>query len=194
LTALIKCGNYQLKTIRNIFVFLLIALFSFYCTDFEKEEEATPIEEYPDQESWDNNIYFSREGERRAVVNAGYIAKYNNKKYTILKEGVTVHFFGDDGTPNSVLTSEEGKVYDDRQDMTATGNVIVKSKNGTILYSDELYWENKEGKIISNVPVKITTETDTLFGDTFKSDPDLIDYEITNARGTSEKTISIDEE
>jgi LPS export ABC transporter protein LptC len=183
-----------LKKIKIIYVLLLGAFFIFHCTDFEKEEEGAPVEEYPDQESWDNNIYFSREGERRAVLNAGYIAKYHKKKHTILKEGVTVHFYGDDGTPKSVLTSEEGKVYDDKQDMTATGNVIVKSKNGTILYSDELYWANKEGKIISNVPVKITTETDTLFGDTFKSDPDLIDYEITNAHGTSEQKISIDEE
>jgi hypothetical protein len=77
--------------------------------------------------------------------------------------------------------------------MVATGNVIVKSTNGTTLYTEELNWINNEGKIISNVPVKITTEGDTLYGDTFKSDPDLINYEITNARGTSDKTISIDD-
>ncbi len=163
------------------------------CTEFEKEVQEKTVQDYPDQESWNNNIYFQRDGKRLAVLTAGYIAKYNEKKHTILKEGVKIDFYGEDGIVKSKLTSDEGKVYDDKQDMVAYGNVIVRSTNGTTLYSEELHWDNKEGKIISKVPVKITTESDILFGDSFKSDPDLVDYEITNARGTSDKTISIDD-
>jgi LPS export ABC transporter protein LptC len=147
----------------------------------------------PDQESWDNNIFFTRDEKRRAVLTAGYIAKYNDKKYTILKEGVRVDFYDEEGILKSVLTSDEGKVFDEKQDMYANGQVVVRAVNGTTLYTDELFWENREQKIISKVPVKITTVSDTLFGDTFKSDPDLVDYEITNARGTSDHTISIGE-
>ena len=181
---------------RELTVFLIIVTFSFLsfnCTEFEAEKGEIPVEEYPDQESWGNNIYFQREGKRLAVLTAGYIAKFFKKKHTLLQEGVQVDFYGEEGDIESVLTSNEGKVFDDRADMVATGNVIVKSTNGTTLYSEELHWINKEGKIISKVPVKIISEGDTLFGDTFKSDPDLINYEITNARGTSDKTISIDD-
>ena len=181
---------------RNLKICLVIAVFLFlnlYCTEFETEKVETPVEDYPDQESWGNNIYFQRDGKRLAVLTAGYIAKYFKKKHTLLQEGVKVDFYGEDGELKSVLTSSEGKVFDERSDMVATGNVVVRSTNGTTLYTEELHWVNKEGKISSNVPVKITTEGDTLFGDTFKSDPDLINYEITNARGTSDKTISIDD-
>ena len=181
---------------RKIKIFLIIVtifLFNFNCSEFETEKEETPVEVYPDQESWGNNIYFQREGKRLAVLTAGYIAKYFKKKHTLLQEGVKVDFYGEEGDLKSVLTSSEGKVFDERSDMVAIGNVIVKATNGTTLYTEELHWVNKEGKIISNVPVKITTERDTLFGDTFKSDPDLINYEITNAHGTSDKTISIDD-
>ena len=177
----------------KIIALLAVSLVVFGCTEFETDSGEIPIEETPDQESWGNSIYFQREGNRRAVVTAGYIAKFFKRHHTLLKEGVKVDFYGEDGQLKSVLTSEEGKVFDDRSDMVATGNVVVRSTNGTTLYSEELNWVNKEGKIISNVPVKITTEGDTLFGDTFKSDPDLINYEITNARGTSDKTISIDD-
>jgi len=172
---------------------MIFSFLNLNCTEFENEKGETPVEEYPDQESWDNNIYFQRDGKRLAVLTAGYIAKYFKKKHTLLKEGVKVDFYGEDGELKSVLTSIEGKVFDDRSDMVANGDVIVRSTNGTTLYTEELYWVNKEGKIISEVPVKITTVGDTLFGDTFKSDPDLINYEITNARGTSDKTISIDD-
>jgi len=176
-------------------LYVLIALFFFQsgCTEFEKEDQVEAVTDQPDQESWDNNIYFQRDGKRLAVLTAGYIAKYYQKKHTILKEGVKVDFYGEDGSLKSKLTAEDGKVFDDSQDMVATGNVIVRSTNGTTLYSEELHWENKEGKITSKVPVKITTESEILYGDSFRSDPDLVDYEITNARGTSEKTISIDD-
>jgi len=182
--------------LRNLIIFPLILSFTFLnivCTEFETDKGETPVEDFPDQESWGNNIYFQRDGQRLAVLTAGYIAKYLKKKHTLLQEGVKVDFYGEDGELKSVLTSNEGKVFDARSDMVATGNVIVRSMTGTTLYTEELNWVNKEGKIISEVPVKITTEGDTLYGDTFKSDPDLVNYEITNARGTSDKTISIDD-
>ena len=182
-----------MKVILILFVLIAVNFFQFGCSEFEKEDQIQAVTDQPDQESWDNNIYFQRDGKRLAVLTAGYIAKYSEKKHTILKEGVKVDFYGEDGTLKSKLTSEEGKVFDDSQDMVATGNVIVKSTNGTTLYSDELHWDNKNGKIISKVPVKITTESEILYGDSFRSDPDLVDYEITNARGTSDKTISIDD-
>ena len=183
----------MIKYMRLILLFG-IALVGLHCTEFDEEDTKAALEkDYPDQESWDAQMYFTKEGKRRAVLQAGYIAKYTDKQYTLMKEGVTVEFYDEEGNLKSVLTSNEGKVLDNRQDMVATGNVILKAKNGSQLYSQELLWDNKEEKIISQVPVKITTVSDTLYGDTFKSDPDLINYEITNARGTSQKTISIDD-
>jgi len=175
---------------------ILILLFTIVagCSDIQDTANTkAQITDYPDQESWNAQMFFTREGRRRAILEAGYIAKYSKKKYTLLKEGVKVDFYDENGEHKSVLTSDEAKVFDDKDDMIATGNVVVVSDNGTRLYSEELIWENKTQKIRSEVPVKITTESDTLYGDTFLSDPDLVDYEITNAHGTSKQTIKIDE-
>lgn len=185
-----------MKNIINIIILftLCFSLINLNCTDFDQEDSSSATEkEFPDQESWDARMYFNNNGIRRAVLTAGYVAKYSKKNYTLLKEGVRVEFFDDQGNQKSILTSDEGKYFDQTQNMLALGNVVLVSKNGSKLYSQELLWDNKEEKVISEVPVKITTKTDTLFGDTFKSDPDLINYEITNARGTSQQTISIDD-
>jgi LPS export ABC transporter protein LptC len=164
------------------------------CTKInDQDSSGSPSNEYPDQESWNAKMYFTRDGKRQAVLTAGYVAKYSSKHYTLLKKSVRVDFYDSDGKVKSVLTSQEGKVLDDTQDMIATGNVALVSNNGTHLYADELLWDNKLSKIRSKVPVKITTKTDTLFGDTFLSDPDLVDYEITNPHGSSQKTININE-
>ena len=77
--------------------------------------------------------------------------------------------------------------------MVAIKNVIVISDNGNHLYCEELHWNNSDQKIISHVPVMITTDEDTLYGDSMISDPDLHNYEITNAHGSSQKKISLDE-
>lgn len=177
------------------FVIILLLIFTaFHCTDFDDKDSADiVVDEFPDQESWNAKMYFTKDGNRRAVLDAGYIAKYNKEKITLLKEGVRVDFYDSDGNHKSILTSLEGKVFDQTQDMVATGNVVVKSDNGNHLYCEELFWDHKNQKIKSNVPVMITTKEDTLYGDSLISDPDLHNYEITNTHGSSQKTISIDE-
>ena len=88
------------------------------------------------------------------------------------------------GQHTSVLTSEGGEVNDIEQNMTAYGNVVVVSDSGVTLYTDTLYWDNENQKIKSEIPVMIISENDTLYGDTFISDPSLENYEITNSHGT----------
>ena len=159
--------------------------------DSETSEEDTV--EYPDSESWDAQMSFTKDGKRKAVLNAGYVAKYTKKKETVLKENIRVDFFDEEGNLKSYLTAKEGKVFDESKNMVATGNVIVIAQNGTHLFTEELHWNNESERIRSDIPVKITTDSDTLYGDSFSSDPDLIEYEITNTRGTSGNTISIED-
>ncbi len=184
-----------MKIIINILIgFVLIGVFA--CTEFNEqdvEEKEIEVVEYPDQESWNATMHFTKDGKKRAILVAGYIVKYSKKRITLLKEGMQVDFFDSEGNHKSVLNSEEGKVFDGKQDMVAIKNVVVISDNGNHLYCEELHWKNNEQKIISNVPVMITTEDDTLYGDSMISDPDLHNYEITNAHGSSQKKISLDE-
>lgn len=180
-----------------IHILVGLVLFGFFaCTEFDERdvtEKESEIEEFPDQESWNAIMHFTKDGKKRAILEAGYIAKYSKKKITLLKDGMQVDFFDSEGNHKSKLNSEEGKVFDGKQDMVAIKNVVVISDNGNHLYCEELHWKNNEQKIISNVPVMITTDDDTLYGDSMISDPDLHNYEITNAHGSSQKKISLDE-
>lgn len=178
-------------------ILLIIFVSGFYaCTEFDEQDDKQVTEEIgelPDQESWNAKMHFTKDGKKRAILTAGYIAKYSKKRITILKEGLQVDFFDSEGNHKSVLNSEEGKVFDNKQDMVAIKNVVVISDNGNRLYCQELHWKNNEQKIVSYVPVMITTKEDTLYGDSMISDPELHNYEITNAHGSSHKNISLDE-
>lgn len=175
-----------------IFIFVLAASFS-CSSERENESAVTDSGIYPDQESWHAVMRVTKDGRTTGLINAGHIQKFSAKKITLMKDSLKVDFFDENGNHTSVLTSLGGKILDDRQDMTAYGNVIVVSDSGLALFTDTLRWNNKEQKIYSDIPVKfISDEGDTLYGDSFKSDPDLVNYEIENPHGKSSKIISLE--
>lgn len=171
----------------------LILILAACATEREDKPEVLPQVEYPDQESWDATIYITRQGKVAGFLKAGHIEKYSQKNITLLKDSLKVDFYNEQGQHTSILTSEGGKVFDLSNDMIAFGNVVVISDSGLTLFTDTLKWDNERQKIISEIPIKITTEEgDTLFGDSFISDANLKNREIVNPRGKSSKSIKID--
>ena len=162
------------------------------CAENNKStDSAVPVQDYPDQESWDTIVKITNKGLTVGILVAGHVQKYSKKGITLLDDSVQVDFYDKEGIHSSVLNSEKGKIFDHKQNMQAFGNVIVKSDSGIILYTDTLEWDNENQKIISKIPVKITTQDgDTLYGDSFKSDPNMVNYQITNPRGVSNKIIN----
>jgi LPS export ABC transporter protein LptC len=179
-----------MKYILTIFIVILM----FGCITEDKESSVpNTAEEYPDQESWDATILITKEAHTIGHLKAGKIEKYSKRNITLLKENIKIDFYNNEGQHTSVLTSEGGKVFDYNQDMVAYGNVVVVSDSGMTLYTDTLKWDNKRQKIVSDVPIMITTEEgDTLYGDSFVSDPNLRNREIINPSGKSVKSIKID--
>lgn len=173
---------------------LLVFIFIFSCVAEDKESSVpNNPEDYPDQESWDATILITKEAHTIGNLKAGKIEKYTKKNITLLKDNIKIDFYNKEGRHTSVLTSEGGKVFDNTQDMLAYGHVIVISDSGMTLFTDTLKWDHKRQKIISEVPIMITTEEgDTLYGDSFISDPNLRNREIINPHGKSVKTIKLD--
>jgi len=181
---------------KTIFKFLLIFLVYFLvdCTSIEEQTPAGSIDPkgIPDQESWESTITITQDGKKFAEIWAGYISFYNVQGKTFLKDSIHGDFFDKDGSHNSVLTADSGIVFNQTNNLIAFGEVVVVSDSGIVLETQELRWDNEKQKIMSDVPVRFTTQDDTLVGDSFVSDPDLSNYEIRNARGYSRRTIPLE--
>lgn len=176
------------------FIFLLFIITIAGCTTTPEEEISENTDgSYPDQESWDATIIISKEGRTIGLLEAKHIKKFTNRNMTYIEDGLKVDFFNAEGEHTSVLTSAGGRVHDVKQDMIAYGNVVVVSDSGMTLYTDTLKWDNKRQKIISEIPVMITSETDTVYGDTFISDPNLSNYTITNSRAVSKRSLKLNQ-
>ena len=169
----------------GLLAFILMVSILSACEKQDDQDDMTDSEPelMPDQESWNSEIILTSGGRKIALIHAGHMAKYKNKNFILMDEGVEIDFYDDEENHTSHLKSERGEINERLRDLKAIGNVVVVSDSGETLFTEELLWNNKLQKIISEVEVMITTETDTLYGIGFESDAGLSSWTIKKPKG-----------
>ena len=139
--------------------------------------------EIPAQESWNSTIRFTDSSRVKAVLWAGHIAVYSDRKETLLSDSVHVDFFNENQEHTSILTARRGKVHDQTEDFEAHEKVVVVSDSGTTLRTDSLYWDNAQRKIHTEAFVDIVSPTEHIMGHGMVSDQNLKNYKIFRVTG-----------
>lgn len=178
-------NNSSFLIILNV-IFLLLILFSSCETKMAPPRTDLKSGEIPDQESWKSSVIFSDSGSVKAILNAGHISVYNSKAYTLIDSGAIVDFYKN-GDKVSTLTGKRGKVLDVTKDIEIYDSVVVVNKEGSILKTSKLYWNNKLQKVSTDVFVKITTPKEDIEGIGFESDQNLKNYTIYKVTGIFSK-------
>ncbi len=137
----------------------------------------------PTQESWKAKIIITDSGRVSGILHAGHIAVYEYKKYTNLDSGIVVDFFDENEHHTSVLTAKQGRINDLTHDLEAHGNVVVVSDSGTVLKTEDLFWNNTTQRVYSQDYVEITSPKEQMQGHGFESDRSLIHYRIFRVTG-----------
>lgn len=135
-------------------------------------------EQVPDQESIQSKIVFSDSGMIKAVLTTGRVRMYRGREETLLDSGLVVDFYDQSGIKTTTLTSRYGRVNDKTKDLYAMGDVVVRSDSGTVLLTDRLMYRASDQKILTELPVEITSPTETIKGVGFESDKQLKNYVI----------------
>lgn len=172
---------------------LLAGMFVSGCvTDLEEVERVTSYGKLPLQTILNSRIVYTDSGKTSFVIEAGRIERYPNQEQPIdeFSEGIKVTSYNYYGGIESELTAERATNYTDENIMVAKDSVILMNKEGKMLNTEELTWNEKEGKIYTDKFVKITTLTEILYGDGLEAEEDFSSYEIKNIKGR----ITIDQE
>ena len=143
-------------------------------------------QDVPTQESWKTSITFTDSGRVTAVVHAGHIAVFSNRKSTLLDQKIKVDFFNDREQHTSNLTAERGTVNDETHDLEAYGNVVVVSDSGTTLKCEELFWSDAKQLIHTPAFVEIASPSDHIQGHGLESDQSLKNYKIFRVTGQAQ--------
>ena len=86
----------------------------------------------------------------------------------------TLFYYKRNGEDAAYVVSERGAVATASQDVSLFGNVVVKSRNGSILKTDELHWCNSLKKIFTDKYVYIKKRNgDVITGYGLLADVDL---------------------
>lgn len=132
--------------------------------------------ELPDQEVLDFVLTETDEGAIQWKLYARYAAMYDARN-VITARGVRVDFFDEKGQRSSELKAREGEINQLTRDMTATGNVVLQTTEGTRMSTEQMRFLNRTQRIVSDKLVRVERGGDVLSGTGFESDPELKHYE-----------------
>lgn len=160
-----------------LLVISITFLFQFCSTKRVKPSVDTNlnIEEMPSQESWNSVVTFTDSGKTKAVLWAGHLRKYNEKRETLLDQNIKVDFYDQKEIHTTTLTSKNGRVDESTNNLFAKDSVVVFSDSVTIK-TEEMMWRNKDRKIVSDKFVKVISPKEVIEGYGFESDQSLRNY------------------
>lgn len=130
----------------------------------------------PDQEVTDFVLTETDLGHPQWTLYARYAAVYSARNQ-ITARGVRVDFFDDKGAQSSELTAREGEIQQQTRNMTARGNVVLQTAEGTRMATELLQYDNAAGIVHTDLPVRVERRGDVLEGVGFRSDPGLHHFE-----------------
>ena len=132
--------------------------------------------ELPDQEVSDFEATETDQGTTQWKMYARSAATYRARN-TVIAHGLRIDFYDEKGERSSTLTSREGEMNDMTHDMTARGDVVIQTTEGTRMTTDQLQFHNKIQRIQTESFVRVDRRGDVLTGYGFDSDPQLRDFQ-----------------
>ncbi len=117
----------------------------------------------------------TRNGVRRWQLIADS-ADYSVKNATTHIENIHMTFFDKKGMDEATLTARNGEMHTEKRDVTASGDVVVRTVNGYDFFSDSLLFSESDRKIRTDDPVRIVSSQMKVSGEGLEFDVDSHKY------------------
>jgi LPS export ABC transporter protein LptC len=131
-------------------------------------------------------MLYSESANIRVELRAPKLLRHKTKNpFLEFPEGLQLTFFDDSLQVNSVLSANYGIRYEKEQRTIVRDKVVWLNENkNEKLETEELLWNERARKILSDKFVKITTDTESIFGEGFEAEQDFSSYKIKKITGT----------
>ena len=155
----------------------------FSCTQQKLPEEDT--ETLMTQQSDTLTMINSKNGKKSYRFYTPLMEYYELAKepYMEFRMGIDVVTYDSLGHIESTLVADYAINYEKQSLWETKGNVLAVNKDGQILETQQLFWNQKTGRIWSNVDSKITQGGDVIIGEGFESDEKMEDFTFRKPKG-----------
>ncbi|WP_417016144.1 LPS export ABC transporter periplasmic protein LptC [Alistipes sp.] len=168
------------------------AILLFSCSGQKEQGSSTAEEAMMTEYSEDLSIINSQNGRRSYHFVTPLLEGYTlaREPYREFRKGIKITTYQDDSlsSVDAVLTANYAIYYQNRELWEAKGNVVVEKSDGKTLYTQQLFWNARTGKIYSNVDSKIVQNNgrDVFIGEGFESDEEFKDWRFRRMKGRME--------
>ncbi len=163
------------------------AILLFSCGRSKSDTDSANNETLMTERSEHLTILMSENGRRSYHFKTPLLEGYTlaSDPYREFRKGIHITTYQDDSlaTVNATLVANYAIFYEERELWEAKGDVVVEKADGTKLYTQQLYWNSKTGRIYSNVDSKIVKGTDVFMGEGFESDEELKEWRFRRMSG-----------
>ncbi len=175
---------YLLKMKSNIIIALFMLLFS--CQpDLDTIETITKKSKEPVESVFDVRIIQSSHASPQIIIKAPVIERYENERhYMELNKGLNVVFYDRNKNPSSRLKANYAISYEDENIFEAKDDVVVINEKNEKLNTEHLIWDQDKEIIYTHKFVRITTDSEIMYGDGFESDERFERWRIKHPRGS----------
>ena len=181
--------------VRNSFLILKItallcgsALFLYSCNTKKrsKEKEEDPI--LPTLISDSLTITSYNSGRTEYQFWTPKLIRYENSdtSYMVFEKGIRVKTFRDSTLEPYTWLTAKWALYRDMEGLwEVRDSVVAHDREGKTLYTDLLYWNEKEERIYSPIKTRVVSGTESTIGENgFESDQEMTNVVFRNATGT----------
>ena len=168
------------------------AILLFSCSGPKEQTPSTAEEAMMTEYSENLSIINSQNGRRSYHFVTPLLEGYTlaREPYREFRKGIKITTYQDDSlsSVDAVLTANYAIYYQNRELWEAKGNVVVEKSDGKTLYTQQLFWNARTGKIYSNVDSKIVQNNgrDVFIGEGFESDEEFKDWRFRRMKGRME--------
>lgn len=147
----------------------------------------------PEQETWGAHYYVSEEGRPHLEMFAPYMAQYSRPDSAWLwltgvpgppdSSRVRVQLYDASGQVTTTLTADEVLYFDRERRFQARGGVLVVTRTGRRLESEDLHWREDTRQVRTQGFAHITTPQEELQGYDLVADENLTSYQLSRVTG-----------
>lgn len=162
------------------------ALFFFSCKDNNEGVETPDFgrDEIPSMITRDVTTFISEAGVTRYKLASDVWVVFDAAKepYWYFPEGIYVEIFTGDFEVEATIKADTAWRYTEQNLWKLQKNVHIENKEGEQFDSDELYWDEKNGRVYSEAYIEIQRKDSQLKGYGFESNQEMTDYRIFRPR------------
>lgn len=177
-----------MKGLKHILCLLTVSALLLSCENKRADIMALTMPKMvPSQQGAGITMIYTDSANLKMVLKANKMLMFEknvSEPFTILPKGVMVGFYNAQGKLDATLKANYGVRYSLRKRMEVKYNVELVNKNGEVLNTEHLIWDEIAKKMTSDAFVKITTADKIIMGKGIESNQDFTNYQIKEVTGT----------